>query len=277
MFDCPGILISQGSQRIWTKVIKSTYPKPFRKSTFINLDRIRCSVQEVSDYTPSDEMIWNSIHSTNLRRLHRELFWKSIHDIFRVGDFWIHVDNLEVIATCQTCGVPETLEHIAMECDASGAKVIWQLTEKLWAMKYSQWPSLSWGLILGCNLLRFQSLNGKTIPEMGRLFAILISTSWHTIWNIRNDKVLKNPNRCIGGVEIHNRWLKAMNSALGRDHILTNKLKFNNLALNKDLVLRTWSGLLMNEDQLPDDWTYTEGVLVGIQPLKMNDSKHGIG
>ncbi|KAJ7656123.1 hypothetical protein DFH06DRAFT_992146, partial [Mycena polygramma] len=109
------------------------------------------------------------------------------------------------------------------------------------------------------------------------LIEIALLTSWHTIWNIRNDKVLKNPNRCIGDVESHNRWLKAMNSALGRDRIFTNKLKFNNLALNKDLILRTWSGLLMNEDQLPDDWTYTEGVLVGIQPLKMNDSKHGIG
>ncbi|KAJ7672968.1 hypothetical protein DFH06DRAFT_1266805 [Mycena polygramma] len=262
MFDCPGILISTGSQRTWTKVIK--------KSTFINLDRIRCSVQEISDYTPTDEMIWSSIRSTNLRRLHRELFWKSIHDIFRVGDFWIHIDNLEVIATCKTCGVPETSEHIAMECDASGARLIWQLTEKLWSTKYSQWPALSWGLILGCNLVRFRHLNSKIIPEMGRLFAILVSTSWHTIWNIRNDKVLKNPNRSIGD-------LKAINSALGRDRILTNKLKFNNLALNKDLVLRTWSGLLMNEDQLPDDWTYTEGVLVGIQRLKMNDSKHGIG
>ncbi|KAJ6471248.1 hypothetical protein C8R47DRAFT_988299 [Mycena vitilis] len=277
MFDCPGILIATGSQRTWTKVIKSTYPKPFRKSTFINLDRIRCSVQEISDYTPTNEMIWSSIRSTNLRRLHRELFWKSIHDIFRVGDFWIHIDNLEVIATCKTCGVPETLEHIAMECDASGAKLIWQLSEKLWRTKYSQWPALSWGLLLGCNLVRFKHLNSKIIPEMGRLFAILLSTSWHTIWNIRNDKVLKNPSRTIGDVEIHNRWLKAINSALGRDRILTNKLKFNNLALNKDLVLRTWSGLLMNEDQLPDDWTYTEGVLVGIQPLKINDSKHGIG
>ncbi|KAJ7656114.1 hypothetical protein DFH06DRAFT_1132594 [Mycena polygramma] len=51
-----------------------------------------------------------------------------------------------------------------------------------------------------------------------------------------------------------------LTSGKTRSH-LTNKLKFNNLALNKDLVLRTWSGLLMNEDQLPDDWTYTEGVL----------------
>ncbi|KAJ6618614.1 hypothetical protein B0H10DRAFT_1795006 [Mycena sp. CBHHK59/15] len=68
-----------------------------------------------------------------------------------------------------------------------------------------------------------------------------------------------------------------VNSALGRDRILTNKMKFGNLALNKDLVLRTWSGLLMNEAALPDDWTYTVGVLVGIQPLTLNDPRNGIG
>jgi len=147
----------------------------------------------------------------------------------------------------------------------------------LWAMKYPMWPSLSWGLVLGCNLVKFKHSNGKIIPAMGRLFAILVSTAWHTIWNIRNDKVLKNPHQNITDIEIHNRWLKSVNSALGRDRILTNKMKFGNLALKKDLVLRTWSGLLMNEDALPDDWTYTVGVLVGIQPLTLNDPRNGIG
>ncbi|KAJ6622257.1 hypothetical protein B0H10DRAFT_1788385 [Mycena sp. CBHHK59/15] len=143
-------------------------------------------------------------------------------------------------------------------------------------MKYSNWPTLSWGLILGCNLVKFKHSNGKLIPAMGRLFAISEYGPRLTIWNIRNDKVLKNPHRNITDVEIHNRWLKSVNSALGRDRILTNKMKFGNLALNKDLVLRTWSGLLMNEAALPDDWTYTVGVLVGIQPLTLNDPRNGI-
>ncbi|KAJ6522914.1 hypothetical protein DFH09DRAFT_938123 [Mycena vulgaris] len=122
MFNCPGILISQGSQQIFTKIIKGSHPEPLRKAMFINLDRTQRPVHEVSDYTPTDEMIWVSIFSTNLRQLHRELFRKSIPNIFRVSDFWTHINNLEVISVCQTCGVPENLEHIAMECDASVAK-----------------------------------------------------------------------------------------------------------------------------------------------------------
>ena len=58
------------------------------------------------------------------------------------------MNNLEEFSVCHTCGVPEHLEHIAMECDACGAKLVWGLTKKLWAMKYPMWPSLSWGLVL---------------------------------------------------------------------------------------------------------------------------------
>ncbi|KAJ7690182.1 hypothetical protein B0H17DRAFT_840783, partial [Mycena rosella] len=50
------------------------------------------------------------------------------------------------------------------------------------------------------------------------------------------------------------------------DRILTNKIAYGPLAFKKQLILDTWSGLLMDEDALPDDWTLTEGVLVGIRP-----------
>ncbi|KAJ7689118.1 hypothetical protein B0H17DRAFT_851793, partial [Mycena rosella] len=64
---------------------------------------------------------------------------------------------------------------------------------------------------------------------------------------------------------IHNQWLKKINGALNRDRILTNKIAYGPLAFKKQLILDTWSGLLMDEDALPDDWTLTEGVLVGIR------------
>jgi len=72
---------------------------------------------------------------------------------------------------------------------------------------------------------------------------------------------------------IHNQWLNAVNTALTRDRLLTDKIKFGPLALKKQLVLNTWSGLLMDEDSLPDDWTH-EGVLVGMRPMT---DRNGIG
>jgi hypothetical protein len=60
------------------------------------------------------------------------------------------------------------------------------------------------------------------------------------------------------------QWLKAINGALQRDRLSTNEVKFALLTFKKDVVLNTWSGLLMDEDSLPDDWT-NEGVLVGMR------------
>ncbi|KAJ7814472.1 hypothetical protein B0H13DRAFT_1514350, partial [Mycena leptocephala] len=128
----PGILLSTGSQRIFTKIIRILQPAPYRKFTFVNLDRIRCSVEEISHYTPSDEAIWRSTRSVTLQRMTREFFWKCIHNTFRVGDFWSHIDTLEICGQCHTCGVPESLEPIALECNAPGQKLIWSLTQQLW-------------------------------------------------------------------------------------------------------------------------------------------------
>ncbi|KAJ7235777.1 hypothetical protein C8J57DRAFT_1088677, partial [Mycena rebaudengoi] len=130
------------------------------------------------------------------------------------------------------------------------------------------------GLILGCNLVKFKSLKGALLPQKGRLFTLLVSVAWHAIWNLRQTRVIKNPESTLTEAHIHDYWLKAVNTALRRDCILTNKFKFGSLAFNTQLVLNTWSGLLMHEDSMPDDRTNTEGVLVGIQP---NTDKSGIG
>ncbi|KAJ6480389.1 hypothetical protein C8R45DRAFT_832163, partial [Mycena sanguinolenta] len=134
-------------------------------------------------------------------------------------------------------------------------------------------PTLNWGLLLGCNLVRFKSEKGTIVPAKGRLCAILVSIAWNQIWSLRTNRVIKFPDRTASEKEIHNHWLAAINRALQRDRLLTNKVKLGPLALNKQLVLNTWSGLLMDEASLPDDWT-NEGVLVGMRPIT---DRHGIG
>jgi hypothetical protein len=61
------------------------------------------------------------------------------------------------------------------------------------------------------------------------------------------------------------------NTALKRDKLLTNRAHFGSLEIKKQLVLDTWSGALLDEDSLPDDWTRSEGVLVGIRPITRNN------
>jgi hypothetical protein len=88
------------------------------------------------------------------------------------------------------------------------------------------------------------------------MYSWLLSSRFSTV-------LLKSILQSRSTVSIHNQWLIAINSALKRDRILTDKVKF---ALKKQLVLNTWSGLL-KDDSLSDDWTKIEGVLVGIWPM----------
>ncbi|KAK6975034.1 hypothetical protein R3P38DRAFT_2787440 [Favolaschia claudopus] len=264
MFSSPGILLSVGSQRLFTKMIVTMKRHSSRKSTISNLDRTRHCVNDEFNFYPSDTMIWRSLRSTDINRLTRNFLWKCMHETFHVGTFWDNVPNLRHLAYCQACAVPDTMEHIALECNAPGQKIIWSLCEKIWNLRYPLWPELHWGLILGCGLPRFRTNRGNRLRAKERFFTILVSASIHLIWKLRNERVLEGKN--LTDAEIENRWFSMINSALKRDQTLTNKARFGSLAKTKQIVLETWSGVLQNEHALPDDWTQSKGVLVGIWP-----------
>ncbi|KAJ7462840.1 hypothetical protein FB451DRAFT_1043521 [Mycena latifolia] len=273
MFTNPGILLKQGNQRLFTKIIRSLKDKPTRKSASFNLDRIRCCIEDTFGYQPTDSAIWASIRSNNIDRLTRNFLWKSTHNVYHVGSFWEHIPNLESFGQCPICQVLESLEHILLECDAPGQQQVWRLAERLWKFRYPTWPKLNWGLLLGCGLAKFKSPRGKSVPAQNRFFTILVSTSMKLIWNLRNERVFET-HTAASETEIHNRWVSLMNAALKRDKLLTNRARLGSLATKRQLVLHTWSGTLLDEDSLPDDWTRSEGVLVGIRPVTR---KNGVG
>ncbi|KAJ6529338.1 hypothetical protein B0H19DRAFT_968419, partial [Mycena capillaripes] len=127
--------------------------------------------------------------------------------------------------------------------------------------------------ILGCGLARFTSPKGKPTPAQSRLFTIFVLTSMSLIWSLRNERVLETHTPASEN-KIHNRWVSLMNAALNRDQLLSNRARFGSHATKKQLVLNTWSGTLLDEDSLPDDWTIVKGVLVGIRPTTR---KNGVG
>ncbi|KAJ6534326.1 hypothetical protein B0H19DRAFT_862241, partial [Mycena capillaripes] len=116
--------------------------------------------------------------------------------------------------------------------------------------------------VSACGLARFTSPKGKPIPAQSRFFTIIVSTSMSLIWSLRNERVLETHTMASEN-EIHNRWVSLMNAALNRDRLLSNCARFGSLATKKQLVLNIWSGTLLDEDSLPDDWTIVKGVLGG--------------
>ncbi|KAJ7850621.1 hypothetical protein B0H14DRAFT_2171627, partial [Mycena olivaceomarginata] len=80
-----------------------------------------------------------------------------------------------------------------------------------------QWPRLSWGLILGCNLVGFVSQTGRQASEKSRLFTTLVSISFNLIWNLRTTRRIErndDPEQNASNTQIHNRWVAAVNAAL---------------------------------------------------------------
>ncbi|KAJ7432874.1 hypothetical protein FB451DRAFT_1345215 [Mycena latifolia] len=223
--------------------------KPTRKSTISNLDRVRGCVADEFSFEPTDSAIWTSLRSRDIPRVTRNFLWKCMHDI-----------SCRMFGKCSPCQVPESLEHIMLDCNAHGQRQVWKLTERLWRLRYSHWPKLNWGLLLGCGLPRFTSPKGKLIPAQNRFFTIAISTSMYLIWNLRNERIFdtKEP---ASEREIHNRWVSLINSALKRDILRTNRARFGSLAIKKHLVLTLGAGTRLDEDSLPDDWRKSKGVL----------------
>ncbi|KAG0702107.1 hypothetical protein DFH29DRAFT_755173, partial [Suillus ampliporus] len=64
--------------------------------------------------------------------------------------------------------------------------------------------------------------------------------------------------------EVYNRWINAINTRLKFDQLLADPMRYGRKAIKADNVLKTWSGILHNEENLPDNWIRQSGVLVGM-------------
>jgi ribonuclease HI len=229
-----------------------------RKRTRQNLRLAQEAVADASDDLPSEEAIWKSTRHKDLSRSVRHFLWMMLHGGYKVGDHWTKIPGHEEKATCNTCGVTETMTHILTKCEAPGQKEIWELASELWVLKTGDvLPPPTIGQIMGCAAIKRQNA-GTT-----RLSRIIFSESAHLIWRIRNERVIQE-RPTASEREIYNRWCKSINSRLEIDCALTNALKYGKKAIPKALVLETWHRVLKNEESLPKDWTWETGVLVGI-------------
>ena len=113
---------------------------------------------------------------------------------------------------------------------------------------------------------------GKPNPGGARLLTILLTEAAYLIWQIRCERAIQrnnNPNRPHTQSEIENKWGQVINTRLKMDRLLTDTLEYGKRALREELVLQTWSGVLMNEQELPDNWIRATGVLVGSSPRRL--------
>ncbi|KAJ3753758.1 hypothetical protein EV360DRAFT_96894 [Lentinula raphanica] len=175
------------------------------------------------------------------------------HNGYKIGDYWTNIPGFEQRANCMHCGATESMEHVLAECEASGQRL---------ESKKSNWIEVSFGVILGCGLIKIQDQEGKHLTGDSRLLRILVSESAHLIWKLRCERVIQG--REITESEIKQRWKATIESRLELDCLLM-KGKYTKGRLDKKLVERTWHDILKEQDNLPEDWMGEAGVLVGIR------------
>ncbi|KAJ7670106.1 ribonuclease H-like protein [Mycena polygramma] len=261
-YQLQGLSLANTSQATFYAAIRATHTHPERMKTIIMLDRTRYAVNDQCGKTPQNEDIWKSIRDRDIDRRVRNFLWKSMHQSYKCGEYWRSITNFEQLAVCHSCNVDDSLEHSLVECSAPGQEIIWSLCMKLWNMKHREMPTMSIGLIMGCGLTRFKDSKGKNFPGANRLFKIIVSESAYLIWKLRCERVIQHKSHTES--EIHNRWVTCLNNRLKIDRLLTDRSRYGDRALNFKTVLDTWDGVLMDNKNLPENWIWQSGVLVGI-------------
>ncbi|KAG1734359.1 hypothetical protein EDD22DRAFT_982468 [Suillus occidentalis] len=213
-----GIKLTAGLQKLfYLSIRQAQHSAKERSHTVMNMVLTQYTVHDISGKMPSWEKVWTSIRSRDIPNL---------HGAYKIGDFWDKISNYEQRGQCGLCRLPESMEHILINCNSLASCTIWKATS--------------------CNLATFINKDGKEMMGKSRLFRIIMLESAHLIWKIRCKRVIKNDGiteKHHSATEIYNKWEKAL------------KVK---------TVLKTWSSVLLNEDNLLDNWVHNSEVLVGM-------------
>lgn len=146
--------------------------------------------------------------------------------------------------------------------------------KKMCDLKGIEWPShLDVYTILAAPLTTLTDDAGKKRPGATRLYQILVTEAAYEIWKARNKAVIPEngepPKGPRSEEELTSSFANTLNRRIWDDRLSTNRRKYGTRANTVDLVLRTWSGILHDEDSLPENWIHgLSGVLVGITPRR---------
>ncbi|KIK67644.1 hypothetical protein GYMLUDRAFT_155378 [Collybiopsis luxurians FD-317 M1] len=246
------------------KMSKIQYKKALdRRATRMNVGRAKYMAQEINGEEPTDKMFWKSLRHKDFSRKFRYFIWMTAHNGYKVGEYWENIPECQHRAICRKCGITETMEHILTECEEPGRKEIWSLCKELWTNKKSDWIEPTLGSILSCGLTTFRDRKKKTLKGDARLFRIVVSESAHLIWKLRCERVIGEKDQ-FTPQEVERRWKKTIESRLELDCLLTSP-KFRERGFTKGTIEKTWREVLIDKDNLPEDWYGGAGVLVGIR------------
>ncbi|KIJ25728.1 hypothetical protein M422DRAFT_193138 [Sphaerobolus stellatus SS14] len=262
-----GANLKHATQASLTKALSLRKQTNQRLSTNMMLERVRISVAEWTNREPTDKRIWLSIRKKDISRGARNFLWRSLHDLYRLGKKWLHLEGYEERASCHVCDEFDSLDHVLTECRVPGQALIWKLAKSLWQETGRPWPEISLGIIRGCGLSNYLLDNKRPDAGLNRLFLIIVSKSAYLIWKIRCEWKIKHEgrlNKCPSIPEVTAKWRSAMSKRIQFEIIASDSGRFKRTAIPVQLVKQTWGRLLKTEHLRGLKMRDITGFLVGI-------------
>ncbi|KAI0700490.1 ribonuclease H-like domain-containing protein [Cerioporus squamosus] len=265
-----GIKLEVITQSVAYRSIRSRSVKGYRHTTDLLISRTQAALRDDYKVNPTEERVWMGIRDKDFSRKLTEFLWKLAHGAQRVGHYWENIQGYEQRAVCQVCGVEDSMDHILLECDASGQQTVWGMVQSAMALAGQAPLKLSLGAIIGAAQLVVRKPDGKVLKGLSRLAKLLVVEAAHLIWKLRCERVIQwEGAREYSKPEVQGRFWSATN----RRMLMDRSLVFSRIPGRKPsrkAVLATWKVVLAGAGDLPADWLEEPGVLVGTLGLPCN-------
>jgi len=170
------------------KIHSSDYQSALaRQATETNLNRVSEAALSISGKHPTNQRIWISLRHKDFSKKVRYFMWTTMHNGYKVGNYWRNIPGYENRGLCQFCNTEESMEHILTQCLIDGQEQIWNQANSLWQHKGLAWSKPTFGDILASGITNLYNEEGKPLKGESRFRRILISESAYLIWKLRND------------------------------------------------------------------------------------------
>ncbi|EIN08079.1 RnaseH-domain-containing protein, partial [Punctularia strigosozonata HHB-11173 SS5] len=262
-FDLRGARLASMSQSLlYRGIMNRQGPTGVRRAALAPLDMARHAIADLNGSMLSDEALWMSTRRKDLRTPIRQFLFRALHNSHRIGGFWRNIPGYAEREKCAYCGEEESMEHIMIECERSRCMIIWDLVKDAWPEGRGPLPRITLGLILGCGALQInvedqQSKRERPAQGRSRLLRILISESAYLVWVLRCEHTMGG--RSHTPQEVQRRWANAIQRRLEADQATASKIIRTPSYSRK--VQGTWTGLLAEEQALPEHWAKSLEVL----------------
>lgn len=155
-FYVQGAKLTTLTQSIAYKGILERKRTLLRPSSSNNIQQMREGIKRITGSEENDATIWLSTRKSPIHPKIRQFLFKTMHEVFKISEFWNHIPDVAERSQCVTCGTTEMMGHILTHCRSSLNRTIWDLATTTWPHQDLPWPGNDLGTILGCRCLTAQ-------------------------------------------------------------------------------------------------------------------------